>query len=83
MASARIHLDVPGQQQQPARRSSFDLNAISIMLSPTKKKLDISISNPSPSSLDVPRTVRLSSLSSSYAQFLKHRDMDKSKKVVS
>jgi len=81
MASARIHLDVPGQQ--PPRRSSFDLNAISIMLSPTKKKLDISISNPSPSSLDVPRTVRLSSLSTSYAQFLKHRDMDKNKKVVS
>ncbi|CAF0724163.1 unnamed protein product [Adineta ricciae] len=54
------------------------------IVSPTRKKLAVNLSYTSTSSLlDGQRVARLSSLSSSYAQFLKQRDMDKNKKVLS
>jgi hypothetical protein len=74
-SSIRIHLDVPDEDQ--SRRSSFDLHTITSMLSSAKNRLDTS------SSFDRQRMARLSSVSSSYALFLKQCDMDKSKKAVS
>ncbi|CAF1114894.1 unnamed protein product [Adineta steineri] len=79
-SSIRIHLDLPSEEQ--SKGSSFELNSISSILSPSKKKLNVNLSNTSSTS-DGQRTARLSSLSSSYAQFLKQRDMDKNKKVLS
>jgi hypothetical protein len=84
----RIQLTLPEeeeqQQQQQTRRSSFDFNIITSMLSPSKPKITTSLCRQtSINSLDKQRTPRFSSLSSSYAQFLKKRDMDKSKKIVS
>jgi hypothetical protein len=72
----RIHLNIPGQQ---SRRSSFDLNHISSLpttVTITKDKLTTNIDSG-------PRAGRFSHVSSSYAQFLKQRDMDKVKKIVS
>ncbi len=71
-SSIRIHLSSPDEDQ--SRRSSFDLNTITL---PTTNRLDTCIN------LDRQRTIRFSSVSSSYALFLKQRDMDKSKKIVS
>jgi hypothetical protein len=81
-SSVRIHLDV---SEQPSRRSSFDLNMISSLLSPTKTRTSTNINSASSNSLDGQRNARFSSLSSSYAQFLKRRDADKTvnKKAVS
>ncbi len=76
----RIQLTVPDEQQR-TRRSSFDFNTITSLLSPSKPKITTNLCSKSlNNSLDKPR---LSTVSSSYAQFLKQRDMDKSKKIVS
>ena len=73
-----MHLDLPTSQQLQA--SSLEMEPI---VSPTRKNLAVKLSYTSTSSLlDGQRVARLSSLSSSYAQFLKQRDMDKNKKVV-
>ncbi|CAF0889770.1 unnamed protein product [Rotaria sp. Silwood1] len=80
VSSVRIHLDTT---DEPSRRSSFDLNTISSILSRTKNRLNTNVTSRSSSSLDGQRTARLSSVSSSYAQFLKQRDIDKTKKTLS
>src|SRR3982750_2919252 len=67
--SIRIHLNLPEQQQ--SRRPSL-----------SKLSLTKTISNGSPISLDRQRMPRLSTVSSSYTQFLKQRDMEKNKKIV-
>jgi hypothetical protein len=76
----QIHFD-DSENQSP--HSSVDLNTISSEVSEGKNKLSKNISSTSSTSLDGQRSVRFSSLSSSYAQFLKQRDMDKSKMIVS
>ena len=73
-ANIRIQLTLPDEETQ-RRRPSFDFNAITSLLSSE-------ISKSPTTTFDPTRTPRLSSLSSSYAQFLKLRDMDKSKKTV-
>lgn len=77
--SIRIHLDLPNDEPQ-SRRSSFDL------ITPIKTRLSTNSSRASSTtspSLERQRTVRLSSVSSNYAQFLKQRDLAKNKKTVS
>jgi len=81
----RIHLTVPGEG---SKRTSFDLNSISSLPSTvilSKNKLSTQIHNSLSTNFDDGQrtAVRLSSVSSSYAQFLKQRDMDKVKKIVS
>ena len=82
--SVRIHLNVPGEQ---SRRSSFDFNLLSpapTTVKLTKNRLHTTIPNSISTDLDGGRrTTRFSNVSSSYAQFLKQRDMDKVKKIVS
>ncbi|CAF3725347.1 unnamed protein product [Rotaria sordida] len=80
VSSVRIHLDAT---EEHSRRSSFDLNTISSILSRTKNRLNTNINTTSSTSLDGQRTARFSSVSSSYAQFLKQRDTDKTKKILS
>jgi hypothetical protein len=75
----KIHYDT-SEDQSP--RSSADLNTISSVVSAKKNKLSANFSNSSSTSFDGQRSVRFSSLSSSYAQFLKETS-DKSKKIVS
>ncbi|CAF0812767.1 unnamed protein product [Adineta steineri] len=73
----RIHLNLPGEGS--SRRSSFDFNLISPLSTTvklTKNKLTTNVD-------DVRRTARFSNVSSSYALFLKQRDMDKVKKILS
>jgi hypothetical protein len=79
----RIHLNVPDEEQQQPRRSSFDFNSTTSILSPTTNRLTTNLSPPSSISLDRQRNACISSVSSSYALFLKQRDMDKNKKNVS
>lgn len=80
----RIHLTVPGEESE---RSSFDLNPISplpTIVTLKKTKLITNIPNSLSANIDNgQRAARFSSVSSSYAQFLKQRDMDKVKKIVS
>ena len=77
----------PGKQLETIdeipRRSSLDLITISSLLSPSVPKLRSQTSSISSVSLDGHRLARFSSLSSSYAQFLKQRDVEKVKKIVS
>jgi hypothetical protein len=80
----RIHLNILGAESE---RSSIDLNLISPLPSTvniTKNRLTTSIHNSLSANFDTgQRAARFSSVSSSYAQFLKQRDMDKVKKIVS
>ena len=77
----------PGRQletiDESPRRSSLDLITISSLLSPSIPKIRSQTSSISSVSLDGHRLARFSSLSSSYAQFLKQRDCEKVKKIVS
>ncbi len=75
----RVHLNLPEESRHPP----FDFHTITSLLSPTKPRLTTNISIVSNINLDRQRTARLSSLSNSYAQFLKERDFDKTKKIVS
>jgi hypothetical protein len=75
-SSIRVHIYLPEEEQ--SKRSSFDSK-----LPPPKDKLPTNKSIVSSSYLERQRTVCISSLSSSYTQFLKQRDMDKCKKIVS
>jgi hypothetical protein len=83
-APVRIHLTVPADESP---RPSFDLSQVSSLPSTvtmTKNKLKTNTHNSlSPNVDGAPRGARFSSVSSSYAQFLKQRDMDKVKKIVS
>ena len=81
--TSTIHIQLSLPDEQRSRRSSFDFNAITSILSPNKTRLTANISHGSSVSLDRTRTPRFSTVSSSYAQFLKQRDMDKNKKTVS
>ncbi|CAF0870362.1 unnamed protein product [Adineta ricciae] len=76
--SVRIHLNVPGEQ---SRRSSFDFNLLSpapTTVRLTKNRLHTTIPTSISTDLDGGRrNTRFSNVSSSYAQFLKQRDMDK------
>ena len=75
-APVGIHLNIPGEQ---SRRSSFDTNHIISLpttVSITKNKLTTHLDSGR-------RTPRFSNVSNSYAHFLKQRDMDKVKKIVS
>ena len=79
----RIQLTVPGEGSP---RPSFDIHQISTLASTvtmSKNKLTTNIHSLSPNIDGAQRGVRFSSVSSSYAQFLKQRDMDKVKKIVS
>ncbi|CAF0962974.1 unnamed protein product [Adineta ricciae] len=82
--SVRIHLNVPGEQ---SRRSSFDFNLLSpapTTVRLTKNRLHTTIPTSISTDLDGGRrNTRFSNVSSSYAQFLKQRDMDKVKKILS
>lgn len=77
--SVRIHLNVP---EQSTYYSSFETRQ---MKSSPNSKLIPNISSSLSPNLESSghRFARFSSLSSSYALFLKQRDMDKVKKVVS
>lgn len=77
----RIELTTP-QDEQSLHSSSFDFDTITI-LSPSKSKVMTKLAKRSSSAFDRTRTPRFSSLSSSYTQFLKQRDLDKNKKAVS
>jgi hypothetical protein len=81
----RIHLTIP---EEGSKGTSFDLNSISPLPSTvtlSKNKLTTQIHNSLSTNFDNGQraAVRFSSVSSSYAQFLKQRDMDKVKKIVS
>ncbi|CAF1551358.1 unnamed protein product [Rotaria magnacalcarata] len=77
-----VHIHLEPVEVQP-RRSSFDLNAISSMLTRSKSRLNSNVMDVPTAGLDGQRSTRFSSLSSSYAQFLKQRDTDKNKKTLS
>jgi hypothetical protein len=80
----RIQLTVPGEESP---RPSFDIHQVSTLASTvtlSKNKLTTNIHHSLSPNIDgAQRPVRFSSVSSSYAQFLKQRDMDKVKKIVS
>ena len=82
--SVRIHLSVPDEQP---KRPSIDASHISALPSTvvlTKNKLTTTVQQSTLShAVDAQRAARFSHVSSSYAQFLKQRDMDKVKKIVS
>jgi hypothetical protein len=77
----RIHLNVPGEE------SRFDIGHISFSPSAVtikNNKLSTNIPNSLSTHLDGgQRAARFSSVSSSYTQFIKQRDMGKAKKIVS
>ncbi|CAF4402589.1 unnamed protein product [Adineta steineri] len=80
----RVHLNVCEQSSQ---YSSFDQNRMSVSSTVIhgKNKLNTTIPHSISANLDcnTPKFARFSSVSSSYTQFLKQRDMDKVKKIVS
>lgn len=83
--SVRVHLNPPAE---PTRRSSFDFNLVpSAPTAVTLNKTKVTTAAvPNTLSIDIdggPRSTRFSNVSSSYAQFLKQRDMDKVKRIVS
>lgn len=78
----RIELTTP-DDEQAIHHSAFDFETITTILSPSKPKVMTKLAKRSSSSFDRTRAPRFSSLSSSYTQFLKQRDMDKNKKTVS
>ena len=73
--ATRVQLVSPEEQ---SRRISFDFNSITLNTKITTIQSSRSSTNP-----DRGRGLRFSSVSSSYALFLKQRDTDKNKKVVS
>ncbi|CAF0852276.1 unnamed protein product [Rotaria sordida] len=83
-ASVRIHLNIP---EQTSQYSSFNLDHTPSLPSTvilTKNKLTTTIPQSLSTNLDCgQRFARFSSVSSSYAEFLKQRDMDKVKKILS
>ena len=78
----RIELTTP-DDEQTIHPPSFDFETITTILSPSKPKVMTKLAKRSSSAFDRTRTPRFSSLSSSYTQFLKQRDLDKNKKTVS
>lgn len=80
VSSVHIHVDTP---EHSSHHSSFDLLTIPTKLSTRKDLLNTPTLNSSSPSFDVQRGARFSNLSSSYALFLKQRDTDKTKKIVS
>jgi hypothetical protein len=74
----RIHLSVPGEEFEHS-------SPLSSIVTLTTNKLTTNIHKPLSTNFDNGQraAVRFSSVSSSYAQFLKQRDMDKVKKIVS
>ncbi|CAF3361281.1 unnamed protein product [Rotaria sp. Silwood1] len=82
--SVRLHLNI---SEQTSQYSSFSLDRIPKLPSTvtiTNNKSTTTIPNSLSANLDCgQRIARFSSLSSSYAQFLKQRDMDKVKKILS
>lgn len=80
VSSIRIHLE---SADDSPRNASFDFDTESSMLPRSKSHITTNPLYLSSISLDGQRAVRFSSLSSSYAQFLKQRDTDKNKKTVS
>lgn len=83
--SVRIHLTVPGEECEHTSFNTNSLSPLPSIVTLTKNKLTTNIHSPSltPSLENGQRMARFSSVSSSYAQFLKQRDMDKVKKIVS
>ena len=81
-APVRIHLSVPGDEFE---RFSLDTNLVRSLptsVTLTNNRLTTNLLSPSPSNAQR-AAARFSSVSSSYAQFLKQRDMEKAKKTVS
>ena len=81
----RIHLNIP---EENFERPSLDFDLITPLptaVTLTKNRLTTQLQHVPYSHLDPGRrsAVRFSNVSSSYAQFLKQRDMDKAKKTVS
>ena len=83
-APVRIHLNIPEDESE---RLSFDLNFITPLPSTVTldgEKLTTNIQKLSSNSFDKGRAAaRFSNVSSSYAQFLKQRDINKVQKIVS
>lgn len=79
----RIQLTLPDDEQTSASRPSLDFTTIASVLSTSKPKIRTKLAKRSSSSFERMRTPRFSSLSSSYTQFLKERELDKNKKMVS
>ena len=85
-APIRTHLNIPDEQ---SRRLSIDSShrpaaPVPTIVTVANDKATTTVVQHSPSVTgDGQRTARFSSVSSSYAQFLKQRDMDKVKKIVS
>ncbi len=81
-APVRIHLNVPGEEFQRISLDSNLIRSLPTTVTLTKTKLTTNILS---ADFDGGQraAARFSSVSSSYAQFLKQRDMDKAKKIVS
>jgi hypothetical protein len=83
-APVRIHLTIPEEESE---RSSVGINSVPplpLTVTLTKNKLKTNTQSSLSKNFDNGKQAcRFSSVSSSYAQFLKQRDMDKVKKTVS
>lgn len=77
----RIHLNIPEEHYALSPPTSSSL--ISVPTTVILNKNRLTTTTGTSTQIDVQRTARFSSVSSSYAQFLKQRDMDKVKKIVS
>ena len=84
IAPTRTHLTIPDES---ARRASVDSSRrsapVPTIVTLANNKATTIAHHSLSATTDGQRTARFSSLSSSYAQFLKQRDMDKVKKIVS
>lgn len=79
--SLRIHLDLPMESR---RHPSIDIHhSLPLNSTVTFKNNKVIMSVSPTATLDPQRAPRFSSVSTSYAQFLKQRDLDKTKKIVS
>ena len=83
-APIRTHLNIPDEQsRRPSIDSSRQLAPVSTIVTVANNKTTTVVQHSPSATIDGQRTARFSSVSSSYAQFLKQRDMDKVKKIVS
>ena len=80
----RVHLTVPNDDYEGIKFNNNAVIELPTTVTLTKNKLTTNIHNSLSNNFDNgQRIARFSSVSSSYAQFLKQRDMDKVKKIVS
>lgn len=84
-SSIRIHLNIPEENYEHSTLDSNLTTPLSTAVTLTKDRLTTHLHHPSFSSFEHGQrtAARFSSVSSSYALFLKQRDMDKVKKAVS